>query len=82
MTKDGKIPLALAEKRMKRENPMRCVFKTIYKVTSITLFFPTAEENLGEISGRAYLVEFVRNADGKLNKHHIPVARAMGSQMP
>lgn len=71
MTKDREIPLALAERRMKRENPMRCVFKTTYRVTSISLFFPTAEGRLGQVSWRAYLVDFMRNAKVKLNKQII-----------
>lgn len=68
MRKDGEIPLALMEMRIKSENPTICVFRAIYKVRNIPFFFPTAGKNLGQASWRDYLVEFIRNTKDKLNK--------------
>ena len=70
------------EMRIKSENPTISVFKAIYKVSNIPFFSPTVEKNLGQASRRDYLVEFIRNAKEKLNKkNHVPVARAMWSNI-
>jgi len=82
MRKDGEIPPALMEIRTKGENPITCVFKATYKVSNIPFFFPTMEKNLGQASRRDYFVEFIRNAEIKLNKWSTPLLLEQCGQMP
>lgn len=68
MRKDSEIPLTLMEMRIKSENPKTCAFKAIHEVSNIPFVFPTVEKNLGQVSWKDYLMEFIRNAMDKLNK--------------
>lgn len=68
MRKDGEIPLALMEMKIKSENPTTHIFQAVYKVSNIPFFFPTVEKNLGQASQRDYLVEFIRIAKEKLDR--------------
>lgn len=82
MRKDGEIPLASVEMRIKSENPTVCVFKAIYEVSNIPFFFPTVEKNLGQASRSDYLVEFVGNANDKLNKRITSLFLEKGGRTP
>lgn len=68
--------------RIKSENPTVCAFKAIYEVSNVPFFFPTVEKNLGQASRSDYLVEFVGNANDKLNKRITSLLLEKGGRTP